>query len=78
MKKKIRPLGKILLDLEPYYLEMADHDIQWSDFMGLLYVYLMVHLPNHQEEYDDGTVPIFFFGHREEFIKRAERLKNEL
>lgn len=74
-KNKLRPLGDIQLDIEPYILEMDDHNLQWGDYMGLLYLYLKIHLPNAQEEYYDGTSPIFFYGHKETFLKEAEKLK---
>lgn len=74
-KKKLRPLGHIQLDLEPLILEMADHDLQWGDYLGLLHIYLKIHLPDSQEEYDDDTHPIFFYGHKDAFLKKAEKLK---
>lgn len=62
-KIKIRPLGHILLELEPLLIEMVDqHDLQWSDILGLIHNYLMVHCPEAQEEYTDGTRPIFYYG----------------
>lgn len=63
-KKKIRPLGDILLDLEPILLEMGiDHDLQWSDILSLVHVYLMVHLPTQQEIYKkDNSSPEFYYG----------------
>lgn len=63
MKKRIRPLGKILLEIEPLILELAeDHDLQYGDLLGLLYTYMMVHLPGAKEEYEDGTSPVFYYG----------------
>lgn len=63
--KKIRPLGDILLDIEPFLLEaVVDHDLQFSDVYGLLERYLVAHLPNHQERYtEDDTVPTLYYGH---------------
>lgn len=66
---KLRKLGDILLDIEPYILELADHDLQWGDFHSLLAGYLEVHLPNNQEEYTDGTRPIRFYGHKDSLKK---------
>lgn len=68
-KKKLRPLGDILLDIEPYILEMADHNLQHSDFYGLLFAYLEMHLPSLKEEYDDGTRPVFYYGHKDSIPK---------
>lgn len=65
-KKKIRPLGEILLDIEPLILEAAeDHDLQHGDFYGILHAYLDVHLPDNKEVYtEDGSSPVFFYGHK--------------
>lgn len=63
MKKKLRPLGDVLLDLEPLLLEMAvDHDLQWGDVLNIVKGYLEVHCPHAQEEYKDGGHPIFHYG----------------
>ncbi len=61
---KLRPLGKILLDLEPLILEMThDHDLQHGDVLSLIHVYLMIHSPGAREVYkEDGTSPMFFYG----------------
>jgi len=65
-KKKIRPTGKILLDMEPLLEELVDdHDLQWYDVLFLILGWLMVHRPSAQEEYLDGTRPVFYYGHRE-------------
>lgn len=72
-KDKLRPLGEIMLDLEPFILEMADHNLQWGDFHGLLHQYMEIHLPNHQEEYMDGTNPIYFYGPKEKLKKRFDK-----
>lgn len=65
-KKKIRPLGDILLDIEPYLIEMIEsHDLQWSDCHGLLFGYLQAHFPKGQEEYLDGTKAVTYVGHKD-------------
>jgi hypothetical protein len=63
-KNKLRPLGNVLLDLEPLLLEMAiDHDLQWGDILNLVHGYLQVHCPHAQEVYvDDGKNPEFYYG----------------
>jgi len=59
----IRPVGSILLDIEPLLLELVvDHDLQHGDVYGLLKSYLDIHLPDHIEEYEDGTNPQFYYG----------------
>lgn len=62
-KQKLRPLGSILLDMEPLILEMCiDHDLQWSDVLNLVRGYLEVHLPGAQEQYTAGGNPVFYYG----------------
>lgn len=63
MKKKLRPLGKTLLDLEVLLLEMTvDHDLQWGDVLNIVRGYLEVHCPQAQEQYVAGGQPIFYYG----------------
>lgn len=66
MKKKLRPLGTILLELEPLLDEMVhSHDLQMGDILALIHSYLEVHSPNCKEEYvDSGENPEFFYGPR--------------
>lgn len=64
--KKIRPLGQVLLDMEPLLLEMCiQHELQWSDVLGLVYAYLQVHCPDSQEVYTAGGNPVFYYGPKE-------------
>lgn len=61
-KKQIRPMGNIMLDMEPLIQEMMDdHDLQHQEFHGLMDHYLLVHYPKHQAKYLDGTVPILHY-----------------
>lgn len=65
MASKLRPLGDILLEIEPLLLELVEsHDLQWGDVFALLRGYLEVHLPDAQEEYLDGTRPEFYYGYK--------------
>jgi len=65
MKKHLRPLGEVLLDLEPLILEMAyDHDLQWGDVLNVVKGYLEVHCPEAQERYVKGGNPVFYYGPR--------------
>lgn len=63
-QKKIRPLGAVMLDLEPLIEELIyEHDLQWSDVLGLVYAYLMAHCPSARETYiDDGSHPQYYYG----------------
>jgi hypothetical protein len=67
MKKKVRPTGDIMLDMEKLLLEMAiDHDMQWYEILNLVHGYLQVHCPNSQETYTkDGSHPVFYYGPKE-------------
>ena len=67
MKKKLRPMGSTLLDLETILIEMtADHDMQWGDVLNLVRGYLEVHCPAAREEYEDGGHPDFYYGPKTE------------
>lgn len=67
MKKRIRPLGDILLDHEKLMLEMTeDHGLQWGDILNLVRGYLEVHCPGAQEHYTSGGNPVFYYGPKEE------------
>lgn len=62
-KKRLRPLGHTLLDLEKILLEMTvDHDLQWGDVLNLVRGYLEVHVPGAQEQYTTGGSPTFYYG----------------
>ena len=77
-KKKLRPLGDITQDLEPLYQEMAwGHKLQFHEMLGIHYSYLKSHLDESLERYNDGTDPVFFYGHEDDLIALAERLKKK-
>lgn len=64
---KLRPLGDVTQDLENVLIEMAiNHDLQWGEILSLVHGYMMVHLPQQQEQYTDGTTPVFFYGPKED------------
>ncbi len=63
MKKTKRTTGQILLDIEPLLLELVDQELQWSDILALVHVWLSVHAPQAQETYtSDGSHPEFYYG----------------
>lgn len=66
-KKKIRPLGDILLDLEVLIDEMIDsHCLQMGDMLNWLYGHLIIHRPDSREVYiKDGKHPTFYYGPEE-------------
>ena len=73
-KKKLRPMGEILLDLEEIIMEMCDnegHDLQWGDVLNLVRGYMEVHLPGAQEEYIEGGNPEFYYGPKKSETKES-------
>lgn len=62
--RKCRPVGDVLLDMEPLLEELTGvHALQWSDVLGLVHAWLMVHAPHAREEFTDGTGhPGYFYG----------------
>lgn len=64
---KNKTLGDDLLDLEAVLDRIIEkHDIQWGDLLNLVHGHLQVHRPDAQEEYVDGTHPIFYYGPKKE------------
>lgn len=62
---KVRPIGELLLDLEPLLEELTEeHDLQHGDVLALVHSWLQIHAPEAREEYLDGTSPEFFYGSR--------------
>ena len=62
----LRPLGKITSDLELLIEEMIEgHDMQWNEVLFIIYGYLMVHYPDAQETYLDGSHPEFYYGEKQ-------------
>ena len=72
-KQKLRKMGDIMLDMEPLLLEMAcDHEMQWYEILNMMRGYLEVHCPEGQEEYLDGSNPVFYYGPKER-LKRKKK-----
>jgi len=64
-KKKLKPMGEIMLKLEKCLLQMTNpkgHDLQKYEVLALVNGWLDVHAPHAQEEYNDGTKPEFYYG----------------
>jgi hypothetical protein len=67
MKKKLRPLGQIMSDMELLLEEMTDsdkHDMQWQEVLAQVYSWLETHAPHQKPKYLDGTSPEYYFGPR--------------
>ena len=69
-KRKIRPLGDILLDLEPLLFELHEnHDLQHGDVLNLIYGWQKVHMPGAAEVYtEDNSSPVFYYGPKKESL----------
>lgn len=64
--KKLRPLGDVLIDLEPVIEEMVeDHELEWGDILNLVRGYLEVHYPEAKEVYVSEDSPIYYYGPKE-------------
>lgn len=74
-KKKIRPLGDILLDIEPYLFEMYYHGLQTSDYYGLFNSWKDAHCRQMDEEYWDSSRAVFFYGHEDDLLTLADKIK---
>jgi hypothetical protein len=73
-KKRLRPLGDILLDHEKILLEMAQaHGLQWGDILNLTRGYLEVHCPEAQERYVAGGNPVFYYGPKQDVTNDGEK-----
>lgn len=62
---KTRTTGQILLAMEPLLQQLASQGLQMGDILWLIYGYYKTHDPTVMEEYEDGTEPILFYGHKE-------------
>ena len=64
-KRKIRPVGQILLEIEVLVNELFDdHHYQWGDWLWNQFGWLKIHRPDDQEEYEDGGNPEFHYGYK--------------
>lgn len=65
-KKKLRPVGEIMFDVEDVLNELCvDHDMQWHEVLGLVHASLRVHFPESRETYMDDTHPEFWYGQKQ-------------
>ena len=39
-----------------------DHEMQWGEILNIIRGYLEIHRPDAQEQYMDGTNPLFYYG----------------
>ena len=62
----MRKVGDILLDMETLLDELVDHELQMGEILVLQKAYLEIHQPSCIEQYEDGTSPVYKYGHKEE------------
>ncbi len=63
-KKKLRKLGVITQDMEPYLLEMAiDHDLQRHEIHALIDAYLIAHTDCIETYVSDNSKSVMYIGH---------------
>jgi hypothetical protein len=63
-------MGDIMFDIESVVSEMVDdHDLQRGDILALVLNYIDVHYPTAIEEYEDGTNPVYIYGHKDTIAK---------
>lgn len=63
--KRIRKIGDVMLDMEPLLLEMVDSELQLGEILALVKAYVEIHARESIEEYEDGTSPVYYYGHKE-------------
>lgn len=60
---KLRPVGKVLLDMEPLLEELTDdHELQRGEILGLILSWMDIHRPDCVEKYLDGSLPNYYYG----------------
>lgn len=75
-KKKLRPVGDVLLDWEVILFELTqDHGLQSDEIGALANQWCETHYPASIPEYLDGTRPIRYHGHIEGLKKLAKEIK---
>lgn len=65
IKKKSNKMEDLLLELENVLDRMANQGMQWGDILNQVRGHLEVHRPDAQEEYLDGSNPVFYYGPKE-------------
>lgn len=73
---ELRPVGQVLLDMEPLLFELVqDHELQMGELLALVKCWTEIHYPDAIEEYEDDTRPVYFYGHLDELEKVLDRKK---
>jgi hypothetical protein len=70
-KRPDRPMIDILLELEVLLDEIVDdHGLEMGDILNLIRGHLEIHRPDCIEQYLDGSVPVFYYGHKKIIDKK--------
>lgn len=75
-RKRIRPLGDIVSDLEELVFEMVDdHDLQRGSILAVVKDYIDVHCPGAIEQYEeDNTSPLYFYAPIETILRELQNM----
>lgn len=66
-KTRIRPVGQVLLDMEPLLFELCEkHELQRGEVLALIHTWITIHYPGAIEEYVDGGSPVFYYGSKDD------------
>lgn len=61
--KKVRPAGKVLLEMEPLLFELVkDHELQRGEVLALIKCWVDIHYPQAIEQYTTGGSPVYNYG----------------
>lgn len=71
---KLRPLGDVLLDLEPLLYELtSDHELQRGEVLALMKAWCDIHMSECIEQYQDDTEPVYYYGHKNNLLEFAKK-----
>ncbi len=76
-KPRIEPMGDLTSDMEEVLHKMVtQHDMQTGEILALVERYMDIHWPSCAEPFNDGTLPVRYYGHVDGLIKYAEGMKH--
>ena len=88
--RKLPIAGDLLLELEPLLFKLVEdyrykkngkkgkgHGLQKGELLALIAVWVDIHYPDAIECYDEGGIPIFFYGSEKQLLKMAKQLKRK-
>ena len=67
----MKPVGELTCELEDILEQLVDdHDLQHGEILYLVKAWLDIHRPGAIEKYNDGSYPVFHYGHNKNFKRR--------